>query len=124
MLLKNFSPYEEDWEYTTLLQAAKQKEVIRLETYESIPVVEARRKLKNIFNEVISSNSTSINILKVPTAVGKTEILTPLERAVIGFPNHALKLEVSNRMQVEHLITPELGRIQMLWEDLPIRKKG
>ncbi len=108
MLLKNFSPYEEDWEYTTLLQAAKQKEVIRLETYESIPVVEARRKLKNIFNEVISSNSTSINILKVPTAVGKTEILTPLERAVIGFPNHALKLEVSNRMQVEHLITPEL----------------
>lgn len=109
MRLENFSPYEEDWEYTTLHHAAKQKEVIRLEPYVSISMAEGRKKLSNILmEEVIPSNDANVHVIKFPTAAGKTQLCTTLENVVIGLPNHALKLEVSDRMQIEHLITPDL----------------
>ncbi|MEL7071807.1 MAG: hypothetical protein AAGN15_24615 [Cyanobacteria bacterium J06581_3] len=112
MRLERFSSYEEDWEYTTLLRAAKRKEVIRLEAYESISVEDARKKLKDIFvNEVIPSGNTDIHVIKVPTATGKTQLCTDLENVVIGLPNHALKSEVSDRMQVNHLSTPDLEKL-------------
>lgn len=110
--LESFSPYEEDWEYTTLLRAAKRKDVIRLEPYLTISVEEARERLQTILlDEVIPSNDTDIHVIKVPTAVGKTQLCTTLDNVVIAFPNHALKSEVSDRMQVDYLITPELENL-------------
>lgn len=109
MRLENFSPYEEDWQYITLPHAARRKEVIRLEAYESISLKNAREKLENILvNEVIPSEDTNIHVIKVPTATGKTQLCTTFKNVVIGLPNHSLKSEVSKRMQVEHLTTPDL----------------
>lgn len=112
MKLESFSPYEEDWEYTTILRAAKCKEIIRLETYERMPIKHAREKLGTIFNSIISSDDTCVHVIKVPTGIGKTEICTELGNVLIALPNHALKAEVSERMKVEHQFTPEL-------DDLP-----
>ena len=111
MRLESFSPYEEDRKYLTLLQAAKRKEVIRLEPYKSITVEDAREKLGKILNNVIVSNDSNIHVIKVPTAIGKTELCTSLENVVIGLPNHSLKAEVSNRMNVAHLVTPDIDRL-------------
>jgi len=113
MKLENFSPYEEDWEYTTLLRAAKRKEIIRLETYERMPIKQAREKLGTIFNSIISSDDTCVHVVKVPTGIGKTEICTELDDVLIALPNHALKAEVSERMKVEHQFTPELDDLPM-----------
>lgn len=109
--LENFSPYEEDWEYTTLLRAAKRKEIIRREPFQSMPILQAREKLKDIFNSIISSDNADVHIVKVPTGVGKTQICTELDNVLIALPNHALKSEVSGRMKVEHQITPSLDEL-------------
>jgi hypothetical protein len=113
MKLESFSPYEKDWEYTTLLRAAKRKEIIRLETPEKMPIQQAREKLGTIFNSVISSDDTHVHVIKVPTGIGKTEICTRLDDVLMALPNHALKAEVSERMKVEHQFTPELDNLPM-----------
>lgn len=106
--LEEFSPYEADWEYTTLLQAAKRKQIIRLENYSSMSIEQAREKLGAIFSSVIESDDQNVHVIKVPTGLGKTEHCTSLKNMLIALPNHDLKKQVSERMKVEHQTTPSL----------------
>lgn len=106
--LENFSPYEEDWLYINLLQAARKGKIVRLEPHQVISLEEAEAKLSNAIREALADNSNSIWIIKKATALGGTESLLDLEGVTIALPNHDLKSEISERFRVEHLVTPEL----------------
>lgn len=104
--LINFSPYPEDWRYVNLLRASRRKETIRLEDYESIKMTEARHQLKKDFESILRSQDTLVHVFRVATGVGKTELCLELEDVVVALPNHSLKDEVSSRMKVDHMATP------------------
>lgn len=108
MRLENFSPYEEDWVYINLLQAAKKGKIVRLEPYQAISLEEAEAKLSGAIHEALADNSNSIWIIKKATALGGTESLLNLDGVTIALPNHDLKTEISRRFRVEHLVTPDL----------------
>lgn len=112
MKLEKFSPYEEDWSYVTLLNAARKKEIIRLQKHTTMTIDTARQKLKEIFNTVINSNDTNVHILKVATGLGKTELCTSLSNVVLAYPNHGLKAEIAKeRMKVAYKLTPNIDNL-------------
>ncbi|MBH8563746.1 hypothetical protein I8748_16370 [Nostoc sp. CENA67] len=104
--LETFSPYEEDWEYRNLLEAAKKKQLVRKQKYHTISIEQARQELQSILENIMKSNDTDVHIVKVPTGAGKTESSTNFENVVIGLPNHSLKDEVANRIKTEYQVTP------------------
>jgi hypothetical protein len=110
MLLENFSPYEEDWEYKNLLEAAKltRGTVRRITPYQTITLQKAQMKLDKAFNDALADTGNNIWIIKKATGLGGTEKLLDLQSVTIAFPNHALKDEVSKRFKVPHLVTPGL----------------
>ena len=114
--LEYFSPHVEDSIHVNLLTPLRQ--VLRVEAYQGKPVDEVRREFTNKFNDVVTTPDTNIHVFRVATAIGKTELCTYLENVLLAFPDHALKDEVSTRMNVEHKLTPDT-------KDLPteIKKK-
>ena len=72
MNLENFSPYESDHLYGNILQAYQNK-VTRLMVEPKITLTEAEIKYKKILNDVLNSTENKINIIRVPTGLGKTE---------------------------------------------------
>jgi hypothetical protein len=106
MTLKDFSPYEKDWIYATLLESSVKKGIVRLKPYESKSIEEVRAEFGNTLSAILESQDTNIHVVKVPTGIGKTECCLSLERVLLSFPNHALKGEVSARMKVGYSCTP------------------
>ncbi|AFY73473.1 hypothetical protein Syn7502_01388 [Synechococcus sp. PCC 7502] len=104
--LKNFSPYKNDWYYINLMIASQKKRPVRIHEYETISIREARQELKRIFDYVIQSTDNKVHVLKVATGLGKSELCTNLTNVVLAFPNHLLKAEMSERMKINHEITP------------------
>ena len=103
--LEYFSPHVEDWIHVNLLTPLRQ--VLRVEAYQGKPVDEVRREFTNKFNDVVTTPDTNIHVFRVATAIGKTQLCTYLDNVLLSFPDHALKDEVSTRMQVEHKLTPD-----------------
>ena len=111
--LKKFSPYSEDHTYTNLITSVKdiRGHIEVPEKKDTITLQEGRSRFISVFNEVIEKNDNKIYILKVPTGIGKTELLTTLSKpSVLCFPTHDLLKEVSQRMKVEHVSTPQIPR--------------
>ena len=109
--LENFSPYEDDWQYTNLLSAAKLERgtVRRIKEPNLMKLIEAEALLDKTLNEALTDTSNSIWIIRKATGLGGTEKLLDLEKNItIALPNHSLKAEISKRFKSDHLITPDL----------------
>jgi energy-coupling factor transporter ATP-binding protein EcfA2 len=105
----SFSPYKEDEEVYDIISATKGKrgKIDCISPIVRIPLDEAERLFKTSLNDIISNGTTGkIYLLNVPTAIGKTEMLTNLN-GVIAAPTNELKNEIGNRMKVNYLKTPD-----------------
>jgi len=109
--LKNFSPYPEDHLHTNLITSVKDiRGFIQVpEPQPMISLSEGRSRLLSRFNEVLEKDDQKIYILKVPTGIGKTELLTGLDKTVtLCFPTHHLISEVKERMKSPYSCTPNV----------------
>ena len=82
-----------------------------IEAVNKIPLEEAEQKLKKHFEYTLKSTELhKIHIIKVPTAIGKTRLLSSVTNATISFPTNDLKQEVTERMSVPYQMTPNTIR--------------
>lgn len=119
--IHRFSPYDEDADlydlYGSVVESRGKIEIVH--PVSSIPLQEAEKKFKAYFHEVLENkDDKGIYLFKVPTAIGKTELLTQIN-ATLAFPIHALKNEVKERMQITNVISPET--INFVNENLNLR---
>ena len=107
--INTFSKYDEDkhiYDFETEVLNQRGKIQI-LEAIHRIPLVEAEEKLKNQFEKAIKSDQKGkIYLFKLPTAIGKTRLLTTTDNATIALPTSRLKEEVTERMTVSYQMTP------------------
>ncbi len=110
MKLENYSPYEEDWKWKTLVNAAKRKtkRIERIREKETISLVDAQLKFENAFQEALNANDNLIYIFKVPTGFGKTSALLNLKGVIQAYPTHKLKSEVAEKMAIPISNVPNL----------------
>jgi len=110
--LSGFSKYEDDHQFTNIISSVKhlQGSVTPLTVEPVISIQEAEERLKTQFKRVLESEEKGkIFIFRVPTGLGKTELLTSVTNATIALPTHNLKDEVADRMKVESFkVTPEV----------------
>lgn len=65
---------------------------------------DVRADLKDVFNDITKDYQPSINVIKAPTGIGKTEILKSLDNynnTVIAAPTHKLAKEIYERLGVD-----------------------
>lgn len=73
-----------------------------------ISLTEAEIAFKNKFDDVISNGELGkVYLFLLPTAIGKTEILTSLENSIIASPTNDLKNEIAARMKTQHVVSPD-----------------
>lgn len=107
--IHSFSPYEEDADlhdlYSAVVEVRGRIEVI--EPIKKMPLLVAEQTFQSKFHKLLNKpNDNGIYLFKVPTAIGKTELLTNLT-ATLAFPTHALKCEVQERMTVPNVLSPD-----------------
>lgn len=107
--INTFSEYHEDkhiYDFETEVLNQRGKIQI-LEAIQRISLDEAEIKMKNHFeNAQNGEKKGKINLLKLPTAIGKTRLLTNIKYATIAFPTSKLKEEVTDRMTISYQMTP------------------
>lgn len=116
-----FSPFEEDDDLLDIVSATKDIRgfVEVLEPNKKIDLKEAEDLLKSSYRDVIKNGETGkIYLFKLPTAIGKTQIITGT-RAIIAAPTNSLKNEIGERMGVKYIKTPD----SVVFEDEKINKK-
>lgn len=116
-----FSPFEEDDDLLDLVSATKDIRgfIEVLEPNKKIDLKEAEDLLESSYLDVIENGETGkIYLFKLPTAIGKTQIITGTH-AVIAAPTNSLKNEIGERMGVKYIKTPD----RVLFEDEQINKK-
>jgi hypothetical protein len=104
-----FSPYEDDNDKLDLVSETKDIRgyVEQSEPIEKIGIEQAEHLLKEKFKDVIKNGDTGkIYLFKLPTAIGKTQLLLDQE-STIALPTNSLKNEVSSRMKIKHVCTPD-----------------
>ena len=137
--LKNFSPFEDDWDIRNLLELKhKRGKVIQLESKRQISLKTAEVLLKKAWSLVKKDIPFTITeaedcpitgepqpkiieldplfnplpknpiwIFKITTGAGKSQVFLDEKEAIIALPFHTLKDEMSERMLVNHLLTPK-----------------
>lgn len=108
-----FSIFPEDqYIYDLQTELLNQRGKIQvLEAINKIPLKEAELKLKKHFEyTLVSTELDKIYILKLPTAIGKTRLLSSVSNATISFPTNDLKQEVTKRMTIPYQMTPNTVR--------------
>jgi hypothetical protein len=111
--INEFSKFPEDQHiYDLQTELLNQRGKIQvLEVINKIPLKEAVQKLKNHFEYTLKSTELDkIHILKLPTAIGKTRLLSSVSKAAISFPTNDLKEEVTKRMTIPYQMTPNTIR--------------
>lgn len=107
--INSFSEYDEDkhiYDFETEVLNQRGKIQI-LEAINRISVIEAEEQFKNHFEKVIKSDELGkIHLFKLPTAIGKTRLLTNITNGTIALPTNKLKEEVTERMTVSYQMTP------------------
>ena len=104
-----FSPYPEDSDLHDFISESidKRGKIKVIESSNPIPLVDAEEKFKKEFDRVINEDRVDgIYLFRVPTAIGKTEIITSVH-ATIAAPTNDLKNEIGGRMKVNYLTTPD-----------------
>lgn len=108
--LEKYSPYTEDHKFTDVIDAVKKPrgEIQIINPIKKIKLSEAEVILNTEFDKAIQSKDNNIYIFNTQTAIGKTTKLTKLKKTTLAFPTHDLKSEIGCRMNVPHLVVPEL----------------
>ena len=104
-----FSPYPEDSDLHDFISESidKRGKIKVIESSNPIPLVDAEEKFKKEFARVINDDRVDgIYLFRIPTAIGKTEIITSVH-ATIAAPTNDLKNEIGGRMKVNYLTTPD-----------------
>lgn len=107
--IREFSDYHEDKELHDLISETKNKRgyIKILEPINRLTLNEAEEKFKSKFDEVIDNDEVGkIYLFKVPTSIGKTELITNTN-SVIAAPTNDLKNEIGERMKVNYVMTPD-----------------
>lgn len=104
-----FSLYQEDAKSENLLYIIQKKgKIKKLFSVKKYELEDAEKLLREKFDIALNDQeSKKIYIFKVATAIGKTEMLTNVEKCIIAFPTNNLKNEVGSRMKVENIISPD-----------------
>ena len=107
--IHSFSPFPEDADlhdlYSAVVDVRGKIEVI--EPIMRMPLLEAEQTFQSKFYDVLNlSQDDGIYLFKVPTAIGKTQLITNVN-ATLAFPTHALKCEVQERMSVPNVLSPD-----------------
>lgn len=108
--IHTFSTYpEDDNVYDLVSEVRDQRGKIEiLEKKQKIQLEEAETKLHEEFNRVLQSGNTGkIHLFKLPTAIGKTKLITSVTGCTIALPTNSLKNEVSDRMTVDCNTSPD-----------------
>jgi hypothetical protein len=108
--IESFSPYKEDHTYTDVFDVIKTpRGIIQIITpVNKIKLSEAEKMLDYEFNKVLKANDNKIYIIKTQTAIGKSSKLLKLRNSTLAFPTHKLKNEISDKMEVDYLVVPNL----------------
>jgi hypothetical protein len=104
-----FSPYSEDSDLHDFISESidKRGKIKVIESSNPIPLVDAEEKFKKEFARVINDDRVDgVYLFRVPTAIGKTEIITSVH-ATIAAPTNNLKNEIGGRMKVNYMTTPD-----------------
>jgi hypothetical protein len=105
-----FSKYPEDEGLYDIVSATRtvRGQIKIVEEKKLISLNEAEKTFKEKFNDVILNGEIGkIYLFSLPTAIGKTEILTSLENTIIASPTNDLKNEIASRMKTQHVVTPD-----------------
>ena len=107
--IREFSHYQEDKELHDFISETKNKRghIKILEPINRLTLNEAEEKFKSKFDEVINKDEVGkIYLFKVPTSIGKTELITNTH-SIIAAPTNDLKKEIGERMKVNYVMTPD-----------------
>ena len=108
--IEAFSPYPEDHRYTDVFDVIKTpRGIIQvIEPVYKIKLSEAEKMLDYEFEKVLKANDNKIYLIKTQTAIGKSSKLLNLKNTTLAFPTHKLKNEISDKMEVDYLVVPQL----------------
>ena len=104
-----FSPYSEDSDLHDFISESidKRGKIKVIESSNPISLVAAEEKFKKQFDRVIKDDKVDgIYLFRVPTAIGKTEMITSIH-ATIAAPTNNLKNEIGRRMKINYMTTPD-----------------
>lgn len=104
-----FSTFEEDLDLHDIASSViDQRGLIEVtEKSDNIELEEAVKIMKDKFQLCLASeNKDKIYLFALPTAIGKTEMLTNVT-ATIAVPTNSLKNEIEARMKVEYVAAPD-----------------
>lgn len=104
-----FSPYAEDSDLHDIAGAViDQRGLIEITEHEkNIDLEEAVKIMKEKFKiSLADERKDKIYLFALPTAIGKTELLTNVT-ATIAVPTNRLKNEIEGRMKVEYVAAPD-----------------
>lgn len=105
-----FSPYIEDGDVHDIITEVKniRGHIEILDPINKISLQEAEKKMISSFHEVLNNGELDTTyIFSLPTAIGKTRLLTNVEKCVIALPTNNLKNEVMERMNVDFTFSPD-----------------
>jgi hypothetical protein len=115
MMLENFSPFDEEYHNILDSRGFKRGRIDIIEQEQKIELIEAENKMKMEFKRVVDKIikgdifdlDPKIYIFKLSTGIGKTELLTNVEGALIASPTNNLKDELGDRMKCIYEKTPD-----------------
>jgi len=109
MTIYSFSPFPEyNYLHDIVSAASDVRGLIEIiEPTRKIKINEAEEIMKKKYDEVTNSGETGkLYLFSLPTAIGKTELLTD-NMSTIALPTYDLKNEISRRITMDHLMTPD-----------------
>ncbi|KNB62898.1 hypothetical protein [Chryseobacterium sp. Hurlbut01] len=109
MPVHKFSPFAEDKLIEDIPTFFKKKEKIKIiDIEEKMSLKDVEKEFELEFKNAISSpDLDTVFLFSVPTGIGKTQLLTNVERSIIALPTNDLKNEVYERMSVPKTVSPD-----------------
>lgn len=109
MPVHKFSPFAEDKLIEDIPTFFKKKEKIKIiDIEEKMSLKDVEKEFEKEFMNAISSpDLDTVYLFSVPTGIGKTQLLTNVERSIIALPTNDLKNEVYERMSVPKTVSPD-----------------
>lgn len=108
--IHTFSLYAEDNNLHDLIGEVKDQrgKIQIISDVKKIKLEEAVTKLSEEFKKVLQTGSMGkIYLFKLPTAIGKTQMITSVNGCTIAFPTNLLKNEVKERMTIDCNTSPD-----------------
>jgi len=105
-----FSPYEQDKDLFDIVSSTKdvRGRIDILKPIHKMGLEEAEEIMKSTIQNILETGECGkIYLIKLPTAIGKTQLITSIAGVTISVPTNRLKNEISQRMKVKHMTTPD-----------------